>query len=120
MAEPTLKDVLDAISTMQGEISSMKDSISTMQGEISTIKTELRRVDAKVDTVSIKVDTATIKVDNLTTKVDAHRDETAKGFRELDEELSKHSSTVHRQLEEDIAALKRQPKTRPARRARTR
>lgn len=47
-------------------------------------------------------------VRTLDAKVDAHRAETAKGFAELDRELTKHAE-VHRELEKDVATLKRRP-----------
>lgn len=83
MAEPTLRDVLDAIAQMRREMAT---------------KTELAKVEAKVD---------------------AHRAETAKGFAELDRELTKHAE-VHRELEKDVEALKRRPARTAARPTRRR
>ena len=98
MAEPTMKDVLDAIAAMRGDL----------------VKT-----DAKVDRIESR--TATVEA-----KVDAHRLETAKGFADLDVELAKHSDPVHRKVEtaiaelrKDVDALKKRPvrpAARPARR----
>ena len=56
MSEPTLKDVLDAISRMQGD---------------------LARLDGKVDAYRAETKSDLAKLES---KVDAHRTETAKGF----------------------------------------
>lgn len=87
MADPTLKDVLDAISKLDARVG---------------------RVEAKVD----KVDA----------KVEAHRAETAKGFADLDAELSRHADRTHRDLEKRVERLEKQarPVARPARRPRAR
>jgi hypothetical protein len=44
----------------------------------------------------------------LEAKVDAHRVETAKGFAELDRELSGHADPIHRDIEEEIILIKKQ------------
>ena len=85
MAEPTLKDVLDAIAKLSG----------ATKGEL----TELRR--------------------ELVAKIEAHRAETAKGFADLDTELTKHAR-VHRELEKDIETVKRRPPRTAARTPRRR
>ena len=93
MAEPTLKDVLDAIARMQAELTEVRRDMST--------KSELAAVRAEVA---------------------AHRAETAKGFADLDRELTRRAD-VHREVEKDITALKARPArtaARPARRGRTR
>lgn len=41
-------------------------------------------------------------------KVDAHRAETRRGFADLDAELTKHAE-VHKELEIDVASVKRRP-----------
>lgn len=84
MADPTLKDVLEAIAQLRQET---RADIAQLDGKVSTL-------DAKLSTVAAKVD--------------AHRAETAKAFAELDRELSKHAD-VHRELEKDVEALKRRP-----------
>jgi chromosome segregation ATPase len=79
MAEPTLKDVLRAISEIRGEMAT---------------KADLAKLDAKV----AKLDA---KVEDLDAKVE-------KGFAELDRELTGHAA-LHREIEKDIEALKRRP-----------
>jgi copper chaperone CopZ len=72
MAEPTLKDVLKALSRLESRLES---SLAEVHGEMAT-KSELAKIDAKVDT--------------LGAKVDAHRVETARGFEDLDRDLDEH------------------------------
>ena len=100
MGEPTMKDVLDAITRLE-------------QGQA--------RTDAKVEAVRGEL---AAKVDAHRAETQAHRLETAKGFADLDVELADHSDPVHRKVEEaiaelrkDVDALKRRP-ARPAARRR--
>ena len=88
MAEPTLKDVLDVIAQLRSDT---KTDIAQLRSEVATVAAQLR---SEVATVAAKVD--------------AHRAETAKGFAEVDRELTKHAD-VHREVEKDIEALKRRP-----------
>jgi chromosome segregation ATPase len=82
MAEPTLKDVLKAISEMRGEMAT---------------KTDLAKLDAKVDDLEAKMSKRFDKVD--------------KSIKELDEDLDKHMK-VHKELEKDVEAIKGQaPRT---------
>ena len=91
MAEPTLKDVLGAIAEIRGGVA---------------------RLDAKVTAYDARFDA-------LDAKVDAHGAETANGFAELDKELTRHAD-VHRELEKDVATLKRRPPRTAARPGRRR
>lgn len=95
MAEPTLKDVLKAISEL--------------------------RTETKADIAQVRSETAA-GLARLDAKIDAHRAETKSGFADLDKELTGHAS-IHGQIEKDLEALKRRPATataRPTRRARPR
>lgn len=105
MSDPTMKDVLDAVTGIRAELDAVRRDMAT--------KGDLARVEAKVDAVDAKVD--------------AHRLETEKGFRELDAELSKHAGIAHHdvdgeiaKLEKRVAALEKRPArttaARPARR----
>jgi hypothetical protein len=94
MAEPTIKDVLDAISKLATK-SELRDGLA-----------ELRR-----DLVA--------KIDAHRAETDAHRAETRKGFEDLDEELTGHAK-VHREIEKDIENIKRRPARTAARPARRR
>jgi hypothetical protein len=91
MAEPTLRDLLDAIAKLDAKIDAKVDGL----------RTELT---AKVDSFRSE----------LGAKVDAHRAETARGFAEvhktlaeLDAELARHADPAHRELEERVTALER-------------
>ena len=83
MAELTLKDVLDAIAEMRAE----------SKVDLSKVQTDLSKMDMRLATVEAKVD--------------AHRAETARGFAELDSDLSRHVDGPHREIEQEIAAIKR-------------
>ncbi len=72
-------------------------AIAQIRSEMAT-KKELARIEAKLD---------------------AHRTETAKGFADLDKELTGHAN-VHREIEKDIELLKRRPPRTAARPARRR
>lgn len=76
MAEPTLKDLLKAVTTLGAKIDNVR----------AELKADIAAVDAKVD---------------------AHRAETAKGFADLEHELSRHADPLHRDLEADIRVLHR-------------
>ena len=91
MADPTLRDVLDALAKLDSKVSNLDARVATIDAKVSTI-------DAKLD---------------------AHRLETEKGFRQLDAELTKHAE-VHRELEKDISALKGRPPRTAARAPRRR
>jgi len=90
MAELTLKDVLDAIAEMRAE---SKVDLSKVQTDLSKVQTDLSKMDMRLATVEAKVD--------------AHRAETARGFAELDSDLSRHVDGPHREIEQEIAAIKR-------------
>lgn len=114
MAEPTLRDVLDVLSKVQGDVSELRRDVSTVQSELVSVRSEVVSVRAEVARVDAKVDGVNGKVDAL------HADMTRR-FDELDEELTKHAE-LHRRLETDVEALKRRPSARPtmARRSRGR
>ncbi|HEY8076540.1 MAG TPA: hypothetical protein VIF62_20590 [Labilithrix sp.] len=91
MAEPTIKDVLDAISKLATQ-SELRDGLAELRRELAGARGD------------------------LVAKIDAHRAETKKGFDDLDEELTGHAK-VHREIEKDIENLKRRPARTAARRA---
>ena len=99
MADPTLKDVLEAIAQLRTET---KAELAQFRMET---KAELAKLDAKVDAHRAETQ--------------AHRLETEKGFRDLDRELTKHAD-VHRELEKDVQTLKRRPARTAARPTRRR
>jgi chromosome segregation ATPase len=111
MAEPTLRDLLDAISSMRAELARVDAKADAIRGDMAT-RNDLTRMEGKAD--------------GLRAEVAAHRAETAKGFAEvgtalaeLDRELSKHAD-VHRELEKDVEAIKRRPARTAARPVRRR
>jgi ferritin-like metal-binding protein YciE len=111
MAEPTLKDVLKAISELRAET---KGDIAQVRSEMAT-KADLAKLDAKVE--AHRAETEAHRAET-----EAHRAETKKGFADLDEELTRHADT-DREIEKDIVALKGRPArtaARPTRRPRTR
>lgn len=97
-----MKDVLDAISRMQGDLARLDGKVDAYRAET---KSDLAMVEGKVDAVRADVS--------------AHRNETAKGFADLDRELTKHAE-VHREIEKDIIALKARPARTAARPTRRR
>ncbi len=86
MAEPTLKDVLNAIAQMRAEMAT---------------KTELAKLDAKVDAFEAKVDAFEAKADARFDKVD-------KAIAELDSDLDRHMK-VHKEIDKRLDALKARP-----------
>jgi hypothetical protein len=80
MADPTLKDVLDAIAILRAET-----------------KEDLRGVEARLEA----------KIEAHRRETSEHRRETAKGFVDLDRELAGHADPVHRKLEEEMAELRK-------------
>jgi hypothetical protein len=76
MAEPTIKDVLDAIARLEPreELADVRCDLSDTRRELADARREL---DAKID--------GTRRA--LLAKIDAHRAETRKGFEDLVEKL---------------------------------
>lgn len=99
MADPTLKDVLDALAQLRTDT---KADLAQLRSET---KAEFAKIEAKVDAHRAETQ--------------AHRLETEKGFRDLDRELTKHAD-VHRELEKDVESLKRRPARTAARPTRRR
>jgi hypothetical protein len=77
MADPTLKEVLDAIAQVHTDVARA-----------------LARVEGKVDAVDAKVGVLDAQVNALGARVDAHRAETAKGFAELERSGCKPSKVA--------------------------
>lgn len=111
MAEPTLRDVLEALSKLADRVERIdanmatKSELANVRSDVQNVRTDVARVDGKVE--AVRADVA------------AHRAETAKGFADLDLELSKHTD-VHRELEKDVETIKRRPARTAARPARRR
>jgi len=82
MADPTLQQVLDAIAAL----SAKSDS------QLQSVRAEIQ--DVRSDVQAVRSDVA------------AHRAETARGFADLDAELSRHAEGPHREIERDISVLK--------------
>jgi outer membrane murein-binding lipoprotein Lpp len=100
MAEPTLKDVLQAIAKLDAKVDKRVDEV---RSEVEDLRAD----------VSVLSEDVTKLRDDVT----KHRAETKKGFDDLDRELSGHAR-VHAQIEKDIETLKRRPPrtaTRPTR-----
>jgi hypothetical protein len=110
MAEPTLKDVLKAISELRTETSEIRSEMATKTSEIRSgmaTKAALEAMRAEMATKAA---------------LEAMRAEMTKGFADLDKELTGHAD-LHREIEKDIEALKRRPArtaARSPRRPRTR
>jgi uncharacterized coiled-coil DUF342 family protein len=123
MAEPTLKDVLDAISKLatKSELgdglaklrSELGDGLAELRSEFGDRLTELRRE------LVARIDAHRAETEAHRAETEAHRAETKKGFEDLDEELTRHAS-VHREIEKDIQNLKRRPPRTAARPTRRR
>jgi chromosome segregation ATPase len=115
MAEPTLKDVLDAMKALDGKVEAHRTATRT---ELADVRREMA---AKSDLAEVRREVAEARreVAEVRREVGAHRAETAKGFAELDRELTDHTK-VHREIEEDIEALKRRPARTAARSPRRR
>lgn len=92
MAEPTLREVLQAVQAIQNELREVK-------ADVGTLKADIARLDAKVDTMDAKVEGVRAELRTVEAKVDAHRAETAKGFADVERELAGHADPIHRQLE---------------------
>jgi hypothetical protein len=88
MADPTIKDVLDAITTLAQRLDRFESATADNFGAVRNDASALRH-----DLSALREDVA------------AHRRETAKGFADLDAELAKHADPIHRKLEERVAAL---------------
>jgi predicted RNase H-like nuclease (RuvC/YqgF family) len=92
MAEPTLKEVLDAIAQMQGEMATRADlarvegKVDKLDGKVDKLDGRVDKLDGRVDKLDGRVDKLEAKLDTLEAKVAAHRAETAKSFLELDRE----------------------------------
>jgi len=110
MAEPKLKDVLDAVSQIQGAISQMQGDLDQVRQEMAT-KADVDGLRTDVDGLRTDVDGLRTDVDGLRTDVHGLRSDVKKGFADLDKELTAHAG-VHREIEKDIQALKgRAPRT---------
>ena len=96
MADPTLKDVLDAIARVERN---------------AATKADLAKLEAKLATKS--------ELSNVESRMDARFDRIEKRLDDLDRDLTKHMD-VHRELEKDITLLKRRPPRTAARPARRR
>lgn len=89
MADPTLKDVLNAIVDLRTET----------KADFARVDANMSRIEAKVD--AVRADVAT------------HRAETRKGFADLDTELMNHAEVVHKELDKEVATLKRRTPAAP-------
>lgn len=107
MADPTLKDVLDAIDALA---TTTKGDLARLEANVARVETDLAQVAAHV--ARLQADVTAHRAETT-----AHRAETKKGFADLDEELTRHTA-VHR--EKDITALKRRPPRTAARPSRRR
>lgn len=116
MADPTIKDVLDAIGALDRNLSGRIDAVdgkidavdANLSERIDTLGARIDAVDANLGARIDAVDASlSERIGNLGARIDAHRLETAKGFADLDKELARHSDPVHRRLEEEMAALRK-------------
>lgn len=101
MAEPTLRDVLNAVETMGARLETLSKDLTAHRAETAA------------------------RFESVERSIAEHRRETREGFAALDRELERHSDPIHRELEKkvdklakDVAALKaaRPRAARPARR----
>jgi ferritin-like metal-binding protein YciE len=115
MAEPTLKDILAAITELRSET---KADIARLDAKVDAhraetlahrAETDAHREETTAHREETKTDIARLdaKVDAHRAETDAHRAETAKGFAALEAELEGHSDPIHKNLEADIRALHR-------------
>ena len=107
MADPTLKDVLEAIARDERNTATKAD-LAKLEGKLAT-KGELSNLESNLKG----------ELSNLESKMDARFDQLEKRFDELDRDLTKHMD-VHREIEKDITTLKRRPPRTAARPARRR
>ncbi len=127
MADPTIKDVLDAIGTLDLKLTARIDAVDEkLSAKIDAVDANLgARIDAVDANLGAKIDAVDAnlgaRINAVDAKVDAHhlesaahrletaahRLETAKAFADLDRELANHSDPVHRKLEEEMAELRK-------------
>jgi hypothetical protein len=79
MAEPTLKDVLNAIAELRKGQASLENGQAELRAEMASSFEDVRA------------------------DIAAHRKETRKGVADLDAELAKHADPLHRKLEARVA-----------------
>lgn len=107
MADPTLKDVLDAIARVERN-SATKADLAKLEAKMAT-KGDLSSLDSKMDA----------RFESLESEMGSRFDRIEKRLDDLDRDLTKHMD-VHRELEKDITLLKRRPPRTAARPARRR
>ena len=104
MAEPTLKDVLQAIAGVAARVERMESRVGRIESTMATradMNGQLERIESTMATRA---------------EMNARFDRVEDQLKELDEDLDGHMK-VHRELEKDIALLKGRP-ARTAARAR--
>jgi predicted nucleic acid-binding Zn-ribbon protein len=90
MADPTLKDVLEAITQLDTRVRSVESKVAT--------KADLAKLEAKVES----------RFATLDSEMGSRFDRVEKRLDDLDRDLNKHMD-VHREIEKDITLLKRRP-----------
>ncbi len=125
MAEPTLKDVLEAIAGVSGRVERLESAVAT-KDDLAALRAETKadltalRSETKTDLTALRSDMATkAEMRAGFDRVDARFDRVDKRLDGLDKDLDGHMK-VHRELEKDIELLKRRPPRTAARAARRR
>jgi hypothetical protein len=95
MADPTLKDVLQAVEALAKTTAELKADLkrTATKSDLAELRAEL--ADVKGDLADVKGDLE--RLDAKVTKLDA---KVTKGFADLDEELTRHAA-VPREIEKD-------------------
>jgi hypothetical protein len=114
VSEPTLKDVLEAISGMTARVDRIDSAMAT-KDDLAALHSEM----ATRAEMSARFDRVDARFDGVDKRVDARFDRIDKKLDELDKDLDGHMK-VHRELEKDIELLKRRPPRSAARAARRR
>lgn len=110
MADPTIKDVLDAITTLAQRLDRFESATADNFRRVeSATGDNFRRFESTTadNFNAVRNDASAMRHDLTALREDvaAHRRETAKGFADLDAELAKHADPTHRKLEERVTAL---------------
>lgn len=127
VAEPTLKDVLEAIAALTTRVDRMDARVDRMGQEMNA---RFDRVDKEMDARFDRVDKEIAarfgevnarfgEVNAQFAEVNAHFDRVHKEIAELDKDVTTHMK-VHREIEKDIELLKRRPPRTAARAPRRR
>ena len=126
MADPTIKDVLEAVQGLAGGLDETRRDVKTLAGGLEEVRRDVKGLTGGLEEVRRDVAEVRRDVKELDANVEAHRAETKAGFdrvdrsiAELGEDIDKHM-VVHKKLEKQVETLKGKPARPPARALRRR